>query len=100
QERVEKSYDTLGKMFEGRVLPAADAVSRAAEAPLPPRPKQLPMPPGPDLKARPFLDVESKQSLPALIAGLGQLATTIIGARGAPLAGLNAMNGAMTGWAE
>jgi hypothetical protein len=100
RKKVEEAYAQGAQTFKETVLPAAQNVKAAAAVPSPPMPHAVPQPPVPDLKPRPFLSAEGKQALPALVSAMGLLATTIMGARNAPQAGLFALTGAMNGWAE
>ena len=81
------------------VTPALTGVKKAAAVPAPPTPSLLPEPPVPSTQARPFLDTDTKHALQAVVAGIGTLVTAGFGGK-APTAALQALTGAMTGWAE
>lgn len=84
-----------------RVLrPAIEGVKAAASVPVPPLPQMAPEPPVPDRRAKPFLSSKDGESaVSALVTGLGLLGQLAMGGK-APVAALNALTGAMKGWAE
>jgi hypothetical protein len=90
---------TSENVYQNVVVPALVRQVQAARQPLPAVPQALPEPPVPSQQARPFLDVGEKNSLSAVVQGLGLMAQLAMAGK-APQAALGALTGAMNGWRE
>jgi hypothetical protein len=101
-EKVTDAEQEIIRRQQETLKPAVEHLTTEAKKPGVGPPKELldyKEEPPPSVSLRPFLDADTKNSIQAVVAGIGTLITTAIGGR-APIAALHAFNGAMNGWAE
>ena len=81
------------------IEPAIGAVEKVATAKPLTQPTLAKEPPVPENKPRPFLTAEGATALQTVVAGIGAMVTSLYGLS-APIGAMNALTGAMEGWAE
>lgn len=100
RKAVEEAEKQSLESRKATLAPAIEKLKAAAGANAPPPPLESPEPAVPDISPRAFLGGEGKNALQQIVAGLGLLVSSAVGAKRAPAQALGALTGAMRGWAE
>jgi|SRR5215472_13725744 len=96
---IRQAQKDLLQYQQEQVRPAIKHIQDLAKSTPPEFPKFLQEPKAPSLQPRPFLSAEGQQGLMSIVAGLGSFVQSMF-ALSAPVYGLQALSGAMEGWAE